>query len=330
MNKITMKTTDIACPVCGAHDYKPHYQLKVGKIVKCQQCDVKYVTPRAEWDHLYDTINSWSEQDVNDSLRLGIAYAKSTQKMYRRFLDMVEKVHDIPGRKLLDVGCSTGAFIDVAKADWQCSGLELGKEAAEYTRQRFEIDVQQTTIADGKYKDASFDCICISEVIEHLEFPKQDMQKLYQWLKPGGSLLITTPNYDSLYRRLHGANWWVVNCEDEHIIFFNKADMHNILEDIGFEIKRVHFRGIDFFGILKTYFRKNAKDEDADTASVEADYYTERDSKERIKNILAKLGLKSLAHQCVWWLSYLFSMRSSPVYAWGEQMVVVATKPAEK
>jgi len=331
MNTPAITLTDIACPICSSKQSSHVYALVHGAIVKCDSCGVKYVTPRATWEHLKDKIDDWSSQDVNDDIRLGIAYAPSTQKMYQRFLAMIEQRHQLEGRKMLDVGCSSGAFIQSAvQNNWQAEGLELGEAAANYTRERFNVDVQQTTIADANYADESFDCITISEVIEHLEWPKQDIESLYRWLKPGGTLFITTPNFNSLYQRLHGAHWWVINCEDEHIIFYDVDDMHAILERIGFEINKVHFRGFDVTGMINTFFRRRNKDKQNTTqqkGDFNADYYTERSLKERVKQVLTRVGLIKLAHQAVWAMSYLFSSKASPMYQWGEQMVVIATKP---
>jgi len=331
MSTPAIKLNDISCPICSNEVSSHVYTLVHGSIVKCESCAVKYVTPRATWEHLKDKIDDWSSQDVNDDIRLGIAYAPSTQKMYQRFLSMIDAEHQLEGRKMLDVGCSSGAFIQKAiENNWQVEGLELGKAAAQYTRDKFNVDVQQTTIADANYADASFDCITISEVIEHLEWPKQDIESLYRWLKPGGTLFITTPNFNSLYQRLHGAHWWVINCEDEHIIFYDVNDMNAILEGIGLKVKKVHFRGFDLTGMVNTFFRRRSKGQSAQeeqSTEFEADYYTERSLKERIKKTLTRVGLIKAAHQIVWSMSYLFSAKKSPMYQWGEQMVVIATKP---
>jgi SAM-dependent methyltransferase len=106
------------------------------------------------------------------------------------------------GKTLLDVSCKEG---DVLQA-LQSRGLSLrgtNYEPAGPGMDGIPIDYGVDLLKPLPYDDASFDIILLIEVIEHLENHRVAVSELARILKPGGVLILTTPNIMRLNSRLH-------------------------------------------------------------------------------------------------------------------------------
>lgn len=322
-----MRFEHVFCPRCAADDSRLVLKLAIAEMVTCQRCGMSYVCPRAANEVLQQKLQSWAEQDVVDEERLRNAFEPGTQLYYSRFLDCLGRNVRSSGRRLLDLGCSTGAFLSVARdAGWAVSGIEIGAASAGYAREVLGLDVQRGSMFDLDSPSASWDAIALIEVIEHLEHPRRALDRALSLLKPGGALLVTTPNFDSLYRRLFGNRWWVVNCEDEHIVLFNLESLAGMLEDAGFEVVFRHIQGIDTLGLMREMRQSLGLRSKFKTATNDAagGYYESRSAKGRIKALLSRMGALSLARSISRGLDRTYGWRWSPTYAWGEQLVVVA------
>lgn len=108
-----------------------------------------------------------------------------------------------PGR-LLDIGCSNGFWASYwTDLGWKCSGVDIDKEHVEIARQR-GIDAKHCDLnsAPLPFEDQSFDLIFAGEVIEHLIDTDGFIRELQRCVRPGGFVLITTPNLVSFENRV--------------------------------------------------------------------------------------------------------------------------------
>ena len=319
----------VACPQCAKDDPEFRYRLDHSDIVTCRACGLSYVTPRAPTAEMEARLQQWAEQDVVDEARLATAFDEGNLAHYRRLLARLERQSPGAQRRLLDVGCATGAFLTVARdAGWQVSGLEIGRASCEYACRSLGLDVQRRSIYEFEPPAGAFDAVAFLEVIEHLERPAEALARIHRMLAPGGLLLVTTPNYDSLYRRLFGARWWVVNCEDEHIVLFNRASLARILRGAGFEVLDEHIRGVDLPGLARetSWALRGASRGPATQEAGAEGYYEARNTRARLKSLFARLGLLAAARAGLRGLDRTFAWRWSPTHAWGEQLVVVARR----
>jgi SAM-dependent methyltransferase len=94
--------------------------------------------------------------------------------------------------------------------------------------------------------DGSFDCILLSEVIEHLPDPKVSIREAARVLRPGGRLFVTTPNYRSFWPVMEWAvdrlNMAPKMAGEQHISRFHPASLRRLLLDCGL--------GIEYFGTI--------------------------------------------------------------------------------
>lgn len=318
----------VPCPRCGKDDARPQLKLVHSWIVRCGGCGMSYVNPRATSAHIESKLQQWARQDVVDEARLSTAFDEGNLSHYGRLLDALDAHVGYARGKLLDVGCSTGAFLSVARSrGWEVAGLEIGIASCAHARERLGIDAHRASIYDFDAPAGSFRAVALLEVIEHLERPLEALGRIHGLLEPGGLLLLTTPNYDSLYRRIFGARWWVVNCEDEHIVLFNRATLAGALRETGFEILDERIRGLDLAGLAREAKRSLAGSKAGATQAEAAQgYYEARDTRARLKALLEKIGLLAAVRAMLRGVDRTFTWRLSPTHAWGEQLIVVARR----
>ena len=102
----------------------------------------------------------------------------------------------------------------------------------------------------------TFDVVKMIDVIEHLKLPKDNLEKAFAILKPGGIVTIETGDIGSLSARLAGSRWTYFN-RPEHICFFSKRTLIALLKQIGFvniEISRVT-HGLDYSKDFKLFIK---------------------------------------------------------------------------
>ena len=109
-------------------------------------------------------------------------------------------------KKLIDIGCGTGAFtIGSALRGYDSLGLSWDERNQAVARERASICKAKSAdfeILDVRRLDsrqdlvAQFDVAICLEVIEHILDDQKLMKDIANCLKPGGNLLLTTPNYD--------------------------------------------------------------------------------------------------------------------------------------
>lgn len=111
------------------------------------------------------------------------------------------------GRRLLDVGCGSGDFLTRMRVHgWQVVGVEPDPKAAEAAR-RNGLDVRDGMLADAGFHGDTFDAIVLSHVIEHVHDPVALLRECGRVLRPGGRLVVLTPNLSSLGHRRFGPDW---------------------------------------------------------------------------------------------------------------------------
>jgi 2-polyprenyl-3-methyl-5-hydroxy-6-metoxy-1,4-benzoquinol methylase len=330
IDKANHDETIMICPGCGSSSATKQFPLVHSSMWSCHDCGVSYVHPRASTEAMLNKLQLWAEQDVVDKDRLQQSFSPENLSYYRRFLDWMTPFANTGDQTLLDIGCSTGAFLSVSsEAGWQSSGIEIGKASATYASNTLGLQVTQGSLYDWQGEPESYDAVSLIEVIEHLESPGEALEQAYRLLKPGGVILVTTPNFNSLYRRLFGNRWWVVNCEDEHIVLFTIDSLKKLLVAHGFEVKFQRICGIDLLGITRSALGRfrGQKNTPINEETAATEYYQGRSRKQTVKQLLSKLGLLKVVKSILKLFDTLFSLRWSPFFQWGEQLVVIATKP---
>lgn len=134
--------------------------------------------------------------------------------------------------RLLDVGCSIGTLMSVAREmDWEVEGLEPNPKAANLARkQGFPIREGFFTEEQVRELPGGYQCVVMSDVIEHISDPVEALRLASELLGPGGFLLVSTPNLESFWCRKFQLK------PVEHLFLFSSENLRKLLERLGLKI----------------------------------------------------------------------------------------------
>ncbi len=162
----------------------------------------------------------------------------------KRYFDT--KIRDIERYKkfgkLLDVGCAQGAFLSACSVfDFELYGIEPSKNTyLQALKIAPDSTIYNCTLLETQFPDDDFDVVTIFSTIEHLLKPKETMTEVYRILKPSGLVVIETPNMDSCVSYFLGKRWIPLSVPD-HVTFFSKDILAEMLKDVGFEVQEIKF-----------------------------------------------------------------------------------------
>ena len=140
---------------------------------------------------------------------------------------------------LLDIGCGNGLFLSrMKKLGWRTVGLETDAAAAQIARDIFGLDVKDGHLADAGFREASFDVVTLSHVIEHVHSPEDLVMECRRLLKPNGKLIVLTPNTASLGHRVFRRSWRGLE-PPRHMQCFSPQTLRACVDRTGMRIERV-------------------------------------------------------------------------------------------
>jgi O-antigen biosynthesis protein len=147
-------------------------------------------------------------------------------------------------QRVLDVGCSTGYLAErLQQRGATVIGLDMDARSAELAR-RFCTDVLVGDIETMElpFEPASFDAIVCGDLIEHLRDPQALLARLRPLLRPGGRLVLSTPNIANwamrlslLFGRFRYTEWGIL--DKTHTHFFTRKTLRECLEAAGYRVE---------------------------------------------------------------------------------------------
>lgn len=139
-----------------------------------------------------------------------------------------------PKGRLLEVGCGNGKVLkSMAEVGWRVEGVDFDPIAVEKAK-RDGLQVHFGTLEAQEYPKSHFDAITMSHLIEHVHHPLRLLGECHRILKPGGRLVIVTPNNESWGHRIFGGNWRGLE-PPRHLHLFTIQSLLRITENAGFQ-----------------------------------------------------------------------------------------------
>lgn len=143
--------------------------------------------------------------------------------------------------QVLEIGCGDGRMLDILRrsspSDWAFSGLDWSDDAAARCRAKGydarAANVEQLDEPDWKEK---FDLILMSQVIEHVRYPRNVLERIWCILKPGGVISIETPDINAWDFRVFHNRYWAGYHIPRHFFIFSKANFSELAAGVGYEI----------------------------------------------------------------------------------------------
>ena len=218
---------EIPCDFCGTREVAKQFIRKDDmRVVECAQCGLAYLNPRPKPEFIprfyeADYFTGAAAERGEGGLKCNLAPTPIDEKTDLRVMEIInEKFGGFEGKDVLEIGCATGdLLIQIKHAGAHVRGLEISDFAADVARKR-GLDVSTGTIEGFVKRDkVNFDIVLALEVIEHVLSPRKFIETVACVIKPGGVLLLSTPNYASTRR--FGNQWLGFNMSFEHTYFFS-------------------------------------------------------------------------------------------------------------
>ena len=235
----------LACNLCGGVEHRHLFRKRDFELVRCTSCGLAFVAnpPRADQvAGLYSAAADYHGA-LLDPTDPGFA---AMRRIARQHVTMLRRSVRAPqGLRLLDIGCSSGLFLDEARAEgFEVFGAELSADTAAFARRHFGLDVHPGDWRAAGHEDGSFDVITLFDVIEHVSDPLGELRAVRRLLKPGGLLLQSTPNIDGLFPRLSyrladRLDYWPHPEPPHHLYQFSDHTLTEMTERAGYEVLRL-------------------------------------------------------------------------------------------
>jgi SAM-dependent methyltransferase len=144
----------------------------------------------------------------------------------------------VAGGAALDVGCGNGEYLlRLRSIGWQSQGVEFNDKAVGICRAQ-GLQVFHGDLESAGFESASFDLVTAHHLIEHVPDPHQLMAEIARVTKPGGMVLIRTPNSRSLGRAWFGT-WWYANDAPRHLYLYSAENLRMLAARHGLELARL-------------------------------------------------------------------------------------------
>lgn len=309
-----MKEADVNCPVCNSKVKdkslinRPDYEFGLtfkSKYWKCKntKCGLVFVYPLPKVTEVSSFYNLYTTHVSNKKLNILSTAARISRSSHLDNLKELFQNKNLNEINVLDYGCGNGnLLIDLSNIGVKhVFGYDMDPIACEFaTSLGLKVFSQFPKIQ----KNGPYDYIFLNHVIEHLIDPKKDMEDLALQLKPGGFIIIRTPNTNSFLANMFNENWrgWEV---PRHLHIFNEKCIIELINKIDtLEISKIQTSNLMFSGIFNESFH----------------------SKFFRKNIIGKI-MRKLLFFCALFVSniwYLFNKNS------GEELCLIAIRHSKK
>jgi 2-polyprenyl-3-methyl-5-hydroxy-6-metoxy-1,4-benzoquinol methylase len=230
---------EVACALCGSLDRDERFRDGPWTVMSCGRCELVYVTPRLDDDELIGRVYDDTYWRSPAARERGYTDYGADHELHRRTFERRLRAlgTQLPrGGRALDVGCATGAFLELLAArGFEVLGVEPSAAVhAEASRRLGPERVLHTTLEQAGLEGQRFDLISMWDVLEHLPRPLRTLRLARGLLAPGGRLVVETQDVRSLAARALGRRWQHYK-HAEHLVHFDAATLARALEHAGLE-----------------------------------------------------------------------------------------------
>lgn len=234
------------CPVCSSNNEVEIFQKEGGRYVKCIDCTMIYLNPVFKDSSIkeYYESNHTEQSEVVES---------DTDSFYKNIynggldnlLNLSENIKNI-----LDIGCSSGSFLDLAKLrDLDTYGVELNQAEFAYAKDKGH-EVYNNLLENISF-DRKFDIVSLWDVFEHLIDGEFYLNKIKKILSKDGMIFLQIPSSDSLAAKILREN---CNMYDglEHVNLYGVKTIERLAEKCNLDILSIK-TVISEIGVINNY-----------------------------------------------------------------------------
>ncbi|MFC2143112.1 class I SAM-dependent methyltransferase [Candidatus Aenigmatarchaeota archaeon] len=237
------------CNLCNSKDFEKTNLNK--DLVICKNCGLIFFPNRPDQKRIVTLYNSGHFSPTE-------YYKKMELSDKKNFTFVFNKIKNTKScGKLLDIGCSTGNFMSMARNnDWDVYGIEVNKDSVNECKRK-KLNVKKSTFESSNYNDKYFDWIHMGDVIEHVTDPKGFLKLANKKMKKNSILTLSTPDISRWIARKTQVK------PGEHLYYFNKSTIKNILEKTGFRVLMIKnyspYRNFSAMSHSSTFSRTSIK-----------------------------------------------------------------------
>lgn len=229
-------------------------------VVKCLACGLMRTDPRPD----FNSIGKFYPENYAPYKNLSFKKSKKTG-ILKTIVDFIFRFNDnllplSPPGKLLEVGCASGVYLNDRLLDgWQVEGVEFSESAVNVAREH-GMRVHHGQIKDIQLENAPYDIVVAQMVLEHLYNPVAELKEWRKLIKPGGKLVISVPNINSLDFYLFKQYWYGLQLPT-HLFHFTPQTLTNVLLNSGWRVVRIsHQRTLaSYIGSLGIYLEQRTR-----------------------------------------------------------------------
>jgi SAM-dependent methyltransferase len=140
--------------------------------------------------------------------------------------------------RILDIGCGTGANLEMLSQFGEAEGVDVSDDALEFCRLK-GLNAQKGLAERLPFDDGTFDLTTALDVVEHLDDDVAGLREMHRVTKKGGFSLIFVPAYMFL--------WGVQDDVSNHRIRYTKKQIVDRLKTAGYTIERATYANWTFF-----------------------------------------------------------------------------------
>jgi 2-polyprenyl-3-methyl-5-hydroxy-6-metoxy-1,4-benzoquinol methylase len=241
-------TENRPCPVCQKNKEMKIFNKSGGQYVKCLNCGMIYLNPVFTEEYLKDYYKH------NHDMQSTIVENDTPfyRALYLKGLNSIKKHIKIKQRNILDIGCSSGFFLDCAKKEgWDTIGIELNINEADLAKKKGH-QIYTEPFEQIKFAE-SFSAITLWDVFEHIKNGREFLNIVLKQLLPGGIIFLQIPNSGSLAARIMQQR---CNMFDglEHANLYNEETIGLLCKSIGLSIVNLE-TVIAEVGVLNNYLQ---------------------------------------------------------------------------
>ncbi len=217
-----LSEVDFTNDISFNYTFSPKNSKTLG-VALCNNCTHEFCSPIPQ-----DFARNYEDVVDNEYLK----HSNSREKTAEKILTHLKRIK--PHGRLIDIGCATGDFLNIAKtkSNYDVFGLEPSIWASTIALNR-GLRIHQEFLENFSSKNPiQFDIVTCWGVIEHFVNPKKETINMVNILKPGGILALWTGDVSSITSRLLGRRWWY--WQGQHIQYFSKKSLRKLLLDSGF------------------------------------------------------------------------------------------------
>jgi len=189
-----------------------------------------------------------------------ITFAKYSMYWWsNRFYARLARRYGKHGARFLEVGSGMGHLTGQLEDAFDTFGCDINHWAVKQSKAVVEKSHLQTASAQElPFGNDSFNVVIIKHIVEHLPEPQKAIQEIGRVTETGGTLILATPNLDSLLKPWKGDKW--IGYQDPtHISLKRPAEWMSLIKAAGFTVKRVFADGfwdVPYVRFIPSQFQK--------------------------------------------------------------------------